>query len=93
MRLLYRRFKKRTIDLLEYRYNKIPLIEPNSEKLFIWEVLLNLIRIYLIIWFPIMIVFNLDEIGNNNFILITISSIILLVDIIRKGFTIIYDKG
>ncbi|CAD8092518.1 unnamed protein product [Paramecium sonneborni] len=92
-RLHFRKLKKRLLEYLAYQYQLIPLIEPESQKLFFWEILLNIIRIYLIIWVPIIIVFQNQQLEFNNGIMILISSILIFIDLFLRCITIVYDKG
>ncbi|CAK85696.1 unnamed protein product (macronuclear) [Paramecium tetraurelia] len=92
-RLQLRKFKKRLFEYLHYQYQQIPLIEPESQKLFIWDILLNIIRIYLIISIPIIMVFQNQQLESKNRIMILFSSVLLLLDLFLRCITIVYDKG
>ncbi|CAD8121306.1 unnamed protein product [Paramecium sonneborni] len=72
-------------------YNYIPLIEPNNTIKLIWDFLLCLIRIYLIIWSPIIISFPFLQNDHANYFLI--SCMFLVFDLVIRNFTIYFHKG
>ncbi|CAD8165350.1 unnamed protein product [Paramecium pentaurelia] len=72
-------------------YNYIPLIEPNNIMKLIWDFLLCLIRIYLIIWSPIIISFPFLQNDHSNYFLI--SCVFLAFDLLIRNFTIYFHKG
>ncbi|CAK81163.1 unnamed protein product (macronuclear) [Paramecium tetraurelia] len=72
-------------------YNYIPLIEPNNITKLVWDFLLCLIRIYLIMWSPIIISFPFLQNDHASYFLI--SCVFLAFDLVIRNFTIYFHKG
>ncbi|CAD8074510.1 unnamed protein product [Paramecium sonneborni] len=74
-----------------YLFEQIPLIDPSFKIKIIWDLLLNIFRIYLMYIIPIIITFEqLIEDYDN---IIIISQIVFIIDLLLRNITIYYDQG
>ncbi|CAD8055839.1 unnamed protein product [Paramecium sonneborni] len=81
--------KKKLIQLI----NMIPIINPYSTQKLIWDGLITIMRIYLLIWIPILIAFKNGTLEDLNAYTLNVCSSAFLIDLLLQTFTIKFDKG
>ncbi|CAD8057236.1 unnamed protein product [Paramecium sonneborni] len=71
----------------------MPLIHPHTTQKLIWDGLITIMRIYLLIWIPILIAFKNGTLEDLNAYTLNVCSSAFLIDLAMQTFTIKFDKG
>lgn len=74
-------------------YLQLPLIEPDSNFKYTWDIVLFFLRIYLVVIIPIIIAFENTEVSQSQPVIQVLISILLFIDIFLRSFTIAYEQG
>lgn len=77
-----RKVKVKFCNLLSHIFGKIPLIDPYDQKKLIWDGFMSSIRVYLLLWVPIIIAFDEKQLLNFDSISFMATSIFSFIDII-----------
>ncbi|KAM3135781.1 hypothetical protein pb186bvf_012178 [Paramecium bursaria] len=93
IRFKYRQAQKTFFNAAEQLFNRIPIIDPSHRLKFLWDLILNLLRIYLFFLIPIMITFESQYMDQNNQSQLFLYSFVFLMDMLMRLFTIYYDHG
>lgn len=59
----------------------------------IWDGIITIMRIYLLIWIPILIAFKNGTLEDMNAYTLNVCSSAFLIDLAMQTFTIKFDKG
>ncbi|CAK56469.1 unnamed protein product (macronuclear) [Paramecium tetraurelia] len=71
----------------------IPIINPYSTTKLFWDGIITIMRIYLLIWIPILIAFKNGTLEDLNAYTLNVCSSAFLIDLAMQTFTIRFDKG
>ncbi|CAD8145415.1 unnamed protein product [Paramecium octaurelia] len=91
LRYRYRQGLENFQQKMLYLFEQIPLIDPSYKIKIIWDLLLNVFRIYLMYIIPIIITFE-QLIEDYDYIII-VSQIVFAIDLLLRNITIYYDQG
>ncbi|CAD8131679.1 unnamed protein product [Paramecium octaurelia] len=78
---------------VQYFIEIIPIIDPYSTRKLIWDGIITIMRIYLLIWIPILIAFKNGTLEDLNAYTLNVCSSAFLIDLAMQTFTIRFDKG
>lgn len=93
LRLKFVNLKTMTKSKILSSYQSLPLIEPDSNFKNTWDVILCFARVYLVMIIPVIIVFENTTVSSNQPFQQVVISALLMIDILLRTFTIVYEQG